>query len=136
MSSSIFILVIGAVLLILSIIDWKFKAIPSIFLTAMLFVVAMLNPTHLWFGAMGFIIAYLLYEADFFSGVADIKIMTLVAFMVSSVTWFFALIILTVVLGLLWKVLIKWRIPKAKDTAFIPVFFFIYVALYILGGFS
>jgi len=127
-------IIVGIFLLIASIIDWKVKALPSIFLTGMLFAVAFLNPANLWFGIMAFLVSYLLYEADFFSGLADIKIMTMLGFMISTTNWFFALILLSVCFGFIWKVLIKWRLPRKKDTAFIPVFFFIYVALYLLGG--
>jgi hypothetical protein len=127
-------IIIGVFLLIASVIDWRFKALPSIFLTAMLFTVAMLNPANLWFGIMTFIIAYLLYEADFFSGVADIKIMTMIGFMLSTTNYLFALILLTVIFGFIWKVMIKYRLKKAKDVAFIPVFLFIYATLYLLGG--
>lgn len=123
-------------LLFASIIDWKFKVLPSIILTGMLFAVAVLNPANLWFGIMAFMISYLLYEADFFSGVADIKIMTMIGFMLSTTNYLFGLILLTVVYGLFWKILIKWRFKKEKDVAFIPVFFFIYIALWILGGFA
>jgi hypothetical protein len=120
--------------LIASVIDWKLKALPSIMLTAMLFAVAILNPANLWFGAMAFLMAWLLYEADFFSGVADIKIMTMVGFMLSTTNYLFALILMTVCFGFIWKVMIKYRLRKEKDVAFIPVFLFIYVALYMLGG--
>ena len=127
-------IVVGVFLLIASVIDWKFKFLPSIFLTAMLFTVTVLNPANLWFGIMAFIIAYLLYEADFFSGVADIKIMTMLGFMLSTTNYMFALILLTVIFGFIWKVMIKYRLKKEKDVAFIPVFLFIYATLYLLGG--
>ena len=129
------VLVIGLLLLMVSYIDWKLKLLPSILLTAMVFTVAVLNPPNLWFGIMAFIIAYLLYEADFFSGVADIKIMTMIGFMLSTTNHLFGLILLTVIFGLIWKVLIKWRLKHEKDVAFLPVFFFIYLTLFLLGGF-
>jgi len=37
--------------------------------------------------------------------------------------------------GFFWKVLIKWRFKDEKDVAFIPVFLFIYITLFLLGGF-
>ena len=123
-------------LLIVSLIDWKIRFLPSVFLTAMLFAVAVLNPANLWFGIMGFIIAYLLYELDFFSGVADIKIMTMIAFMLSTTNYLFGFILLTVWFGLVWKILIKWRLPKEKNYAFLPVFLFCYLALWWLGAFA
>ena len=123
-------------LLIVSLIDWKLKVLPSIMLTGMLFVVAVLNPANLWFGVMGFIVAWLLYEADYFSGIADIKVMTTIAFMLSTTNYFLGFIFLTVFFGLVWKVLIKWRTKNQEDVAFLPVFFFVYVALMLLGGFA
>lgn len=126
--------IVLAFLFICSIIDYKFRALPSIMLTAMLFTVACLNPTNLWFGIMAFIIAYLLYEADFFSGIADIKVMTILGFMIHTTNGLFALILLTVIFGFIWKVMIKWRFKKAEDVAFIPVFLFCYIAMILLGS--
>lgn len=131
---SLFLFIFGAILLIFSIIDWKVRAIPSVFLTAFLFVVAVLHPANLFFGIMAFIMAYLLYEFDFFSGIADIKIMTMIGFLIYSMNFLFIFIGLVVVFGFLWKLFIKWRMKKATNTAFVPVFFFIYVTLLILGG--
>jgi hypothetical protein len=126
-------LIVGIFLLIVSVIDWKLKCVPSIFLTAMLFAVAVLNPANLWFGIMAFIVAYLLMEADFFSGVADIKVMTILGFMIHTTNGLFALMLLTVIYGFLWKVMIKWRFKKAMDVAFLPVFLFIYITMLLLG---
>jgi len=126
--------VVAGFLLICSIIDWKIKVLPSIFLTGFLFVVAFLNPSNLWFGIMAFIIAFLLYEGNYFSGVADIKILTMMGFMVSTTNNFIALILLTSIFGVIWKILIKWRFRKERDVAFIPVFLFVYITLWKLGG--
>jgi len=132
----ILLILVGVFLLVVSVIDWKFRALPSIFLTAILFVVAVLNPANLWFGIMTFIIALLLYEADFFSGIADIKVMTTIGFLLTTTNYFFGFILLTVIFGFMWKVFIKWRLPKEKNVAFLPVFLFIYYTLLILGGFT
>jgi len=121
-------------LMIISLIDWKFRVLPSVMLTAFLFVVAFLNPANLWFGAMGFIVAWMLYELDYFSGVADIKVMTMIAFMLSTTSIFLGYILLVAFFGFVWKVLIKWRMKKETEVAFIPVFMFIYITLMMLGG--
>lgn len=130
----IFLIIVGLFLVVFSIIDLKTHAIPSIFLTAGLFMVAVLNPANLWFGIMGFIMAYLLFEADFFSGIADIKIMAMLSFLVCTTNWFFLMILLTVVYGFVWKALIKWRFKKEKECAFIPVFLIIFLTLAMMGG--
>jgi len=132
---TILIYVVLGFLLLASLIDLKLKFLPSVMLTAMLFAVAVLNPENLWFGIMGFIISYLLYELDFFNGWADIKVMTTIAFMVSTTNYLFGLILLTVWFGLVWKILIKWRLRRETEVAFIPVFLFCYLALWWLGAF-
>lgn len=130
--------VVGLFLLIVSIIDWKFKQIPSIFLSGMLFVVAFIttsyNPNALILGVLGFIMSYLLYEAGFFGGVADIKVMTMVSFMLLNAGYLLAYFVLIGVFGLAWLGTLKLRLHNEKETAFLPVFFFVYVALYLLGG--
>jgi len=121
-------------LALVSFIDWKFRVLPSVMLTAMLFVVAFLNSANLWFGVMGFIVAWMLYELDYFSGVADIKVMTMIAFMLSTTSIFLGYILLVAFFGFVWKVLIKWRMKKETEVAFLPVFMFIYITLMMLGG--
>ena len=127
-------LIVGAFLCLFSLLDVKVRAIPSILLTAMLFAVAFLNPANLWFGVMGLIMAILLYEADFFSGMADIKIMTMLAFMISTMTYFMIFVILIVLFGFVWKLMIKLRNRRAKTCPFVPVFLFVYITLYMIGG--
>jgi hypothetical protein len=128
--------IVGLFLAIVSVLDLRFRVLPSVLLTTMLFVVAFLNPANLWFGIMSYIIAYLLWEFDFFSGTADIKVMTTLGFMIPTTTWMFVLMFLTVLFGLIWKIIIRFGLKKSKkeDYAFLPVFVFVYLALLILGG--
>lgn len=127
-------------LAVVSIIDLKFRKVPSIFLTGMLFVVAfisiLLNPQALTLGVLGFIISYMLFESDYFSGIADIKIFTLCSFMVVSFYWLLVFIIILLFFGIVWKSIIRIRLHKEKneDFAFLPVFFFVFLTLVILGG--
>lgn len=131
--------VVGLFLLIVSVIDLKFRKIPSIFLTGMLFVVAFvslyLNPQALSFGVIGFIMAYLFLEGGYFSGIADVKVMTMISLMLSVQYWIILFIILIAIYGLFWKILIvKFNLSNDKEFAFLPVFFFCYSTLAILGG--
>jgi hypothetical protein len=125
-------------LMIVSIIDWRIRKIPSIFLTGMLFVVAFIstlfNPLALSLGILGFIVAYLMYEGDFFGGVADIKVMTMISFMLLNYYYLLGYIVLIGIFGLTWKSMVKIRDRTQKQTAFIPVFFFVFGALILLGG--
>lgn len=129
-----------AFILVVSVIDWQIKRIPSIFLTGMLFVVAFItinySPIALSLGILGFLMALLLYEADFFGGVGDIKVFTMICFLLSSYYYLLAFIVLTLFFGIVWKSIIKLRLKKDKkeDIAFIPVFFFVYLTLILLKG--
>lgn len=129
-----------AFILVVSVIDWKIKKIPSIFLTGMLFVVAFISmiysPIALQLGILGFIMAYLIYEGKYFGGVADIKVFTMICFLISSYNYFLAFIVLTLFFGIVWKSIIKLRLKKDKkeDIAFLPVFFFVFLTLILLRG--
>jgi prepilin signal peptidase PulO-like enzyme (type II secretory pathway) len=129
--------VVAVFLLITGIIDWKIRKIPSIFLTGMLFVVAFIsisiNPNALSLGVLGFIMAYLLYEADYFGGIADVKIMTMISFMLLNTYWLLASFVLIGVFGITWKAIMKIRTGE-KECAFLPVFFFVFTALFLLKG--
>jgi hypothetical protein len=135
---SALILVTGIILLIMSIIDWKFKSLPSILLTGILFVVAFIststNPMSLNLGILGLIMAYLLYEAGFMGGIADVKVMTMISFMLLNTYWLLASFVLLGVYGLAWKGIVKLRFGKEKEFAFVPVFLFVYISLFLLGG--
>ena len=131
-------IIVSFLLLIISIIDWKFRSVPSVLLTGILFVVAtvsvLTNPMALSFGILGFIMAYLLFEADFFGGVADIKVMTIISFMLVDIYSLFGFMLLVGIFGITWKGIIRLRMKEQKEFAFLPVFFFIYITLWILGG--
>jgi prepilin signal peptidase PulO-like enzyme (type II secretory pathway) len=128
---------------VVAIIDYFFKKIPSILLTAMIFLVVMVNMSevtfgmiHISFGIIAFIFAYLLYEADFFGGIGDLKVITIIGMMISSIPMMFVFIILTMTFGLFWKILwkIRFKGQEIKEIPFIPSLFIVYLIIYIFGG--
>lgn len=133
------VLVVWMLIAIFGVIDLKFKAIPSIFLTGILFVIAFLNPANIWFGMMGLLMAFLLYEGEFFGGIADIKIMAMISLMVNTTNKLILLIGLVLVAGFVWKYSL-YRIWKAEgkpldvEIPFVPVFLFVYTLLIIFGA--
>ena len=130
--------VVGAFLLIIGIIDWKVRKIPSIFLTGFLFAVAIitksLSPNALTIGLLGLTMALLMYEGGFIGGIADIKVIGLISFMIVNPYWLLASFLLIGVYGLAWKSIIKIRLNKETECAFLPVFFFVFVTLVMVGG--
>lgn len=136
----ILIVIIG----IIAVIDWKFKQIPSIFLTGILFVVMMIQlftPStwayfHLAGGLTFLVFAWMLYEADFIGGIADIKIITVIGLMISNYPFLFIGVLLILLYGFVYKVIFRYVLKKDKneDVAFIPCLFSVYLVLYFTGG--
>lgn len=136
-------MVVGILILIVSIIDFFIKKVPSALLTGMLFLVAIVNMTevtfgmiHLSFGIIAFIFAWMVYEAKFIGGVADLKIIALLGMMVNSIPTFFIMIGLVMLLGFLYKLFCRFILKKEdkEEVAFLPVLFVVYLILYIGGG--
>lgn len=123
------ILILGGLLLVFSIIDLKVRELPSILLTGTLLVFTAVNINNIPFGILSFILAYLLYEADFIGGVADIKIIATIGFLISNLYIFGIYVILLVVYGTIYKALIKWRFKKTKEVPFIPCLLCVFITL-------
>ena len=126
-------IVLGILLFIFAIIDFKVKEIPSILLTGTLFVICALNLGNIPFGVLSFIFAYLLYEADFIGGVADIKIIVTIGLLINSIYVLAFYIIIVLIYGIGWKIIYKWMFNKEKECPFIPCLFFVYVVLTVIN---
>lgn len=130
-------------LLVIAIIDWKFKSVPSIFLTGLLFVVAMVNFVdfnwgvfHLSMGAMAFIFAWLLYEGQFISGIADVKVLSIIGLMINSIPMFFVFVLVTLLMGMSYKLIFRFILKKDQfeEIPFIPALVCVYIVLFLIGG--
>lgn len=121
-------------LVIFSILDWKVRKIPAIFLTGALFIVAVINFVNLQYGIFALLLAIILYEGDFFSGLADIKVMAMMGFLVNNFNSLVIMFLLIGVYGLIYKVVLKIYHRKEKEIAFIPVFLLTYINMLIVGG--
>jgi hypothetical protein len=128
---------------IITVIDWKFKAIPSAFLTGLIFMTAMihfyqfeLGLISLAFGSLAFIYGWLLYEADFIGGLADVKVLTVIGLMIHSVPMFFVFVLATLLFGMTYKLTFRYLLKKNKyeEVPFIPPLYACYIALWIIGG--
>lgn len=131
---NLFNLFILIVLGLLSLIDIKYKEIPSIFLTGLLFIALFFRFESLQFGLLAFVLAYLLYEGSFISGIADIKLIALVGLMINSFFYFGIFIILLMVLGISIKFYARFKFKRDLEFAFIPIIFLCYFILLIIGG--
>lgn len=128
------------ILLIISIIDLKIKAIPSFFLTGFILVALLVtsNPLSLFLGICAFVYALALYELNFISGIADIKIISLVGILLSSYFSFILFMILLVYYGLFYKMFFRFVLKKdeKEEIPFILCICFVYASLLLVGGIS
>ena len=121
-------------LIILSYLDLKKKEFPAVLTSGALFVVALAKFQNIEFGLMAFILAWFLMEFDFFQGVADLKIITIMGFFTSSLGLFMIFSMLVVIFGTTYKILMV-KVVKMKETdeiAFVPVLLIIFIALSIV----
>jgi len=126
-------------LVIMSYLDIKYKSIPSVFLTGLIFVVLLMRPQNLLFGVIllvfGLMIKDLVYgmaRMDF--GNADIKILIVIGLLfVSSHVMFLFLIVFAI---LQFAYITLWRNFVAKDdyVPFVPCLLGVFVTLLLMGG--
>jgi len=138
-----FVLVILVMLIIASIIDYKSKSVPSFWLTTMILIpliycVITSSTTNILYALLSFATAYLLYDFDFFKGVADIKAMTVLGFFIENYMTFFVMVIILMSIGVLWKVFWSWKFRHynydiPEEFPFIPVFLVTFIVV-IIGG--
>lgn len=121
--------------LVISVIDLRKRAVPSILMTAGIFVALLLNPNSLVFGVSAFILAWAVRDLDDSFGVADLKAFAIMGLLVVSVQGLLFLFISFAILQFGYTILVR-RILKVKgEFPFLPVFFMMYVVMWISGGF-
>lgn len=126
-------IVLGA-LVLFSVLDLKYRVLPSILTTSLLFVVAVLNIPNLHFGILSAIFGWLLMEGigeggDFFSGMADFKVLVTIGLLITTVQGFLLYVVMIMIAGVVYKLVMVYILNKKDETAFIPVFVIVYVIL-------
>jgi prepilin signal peptidase PulO-like enzyme (type II secretory pathway) len=132
------IVAVGVFLLLVALIDWKRKKVPSVLTTSVILLLAIFNvalmPYALNFGILAFAFAWLLYEFNYISGVADLKCIAIIGLTISNFRQFFAMIVLVAIFGFIYQMalMIIKKKKHGEEIPFTPVFFLVYVALEIL----
>lgn len=112
--------------------DLKTKKVPSIFTTAIILMLCIINIQNIPFGIIAFVFAWFLYEFDFIKGLADVKVITIIGLMCSSLVGIFALIIFVAVYGAIYQIAFR-VILKKEEHAFTLPLFLIYLTMLILS---
>lgn len=119
-------------LLVISIVDFRHKSIPSIFLTGFIIVLAFVNFPNLQYGVLALLLGLFLYEAYFFSGIADLKVITMLGLMSESLLQVLFIFCLVLLVGNIYKLYFFQSVKKKKTVPFVPVFFVAYVLFLII----
>lgn len=133
MNSTAFLVIISLFLFAFSIIDIKFKQIPSGMLTGLLIVTLFNRTDYLVFGVLALLYALFLYEFGFISGVADIKLIALFGLLVDGLLSIMVLMLIVACVGLLYKVFFKTILKKKHEIAFIPSLSISFLIMWVLG---
>lgn len=128
-------LIILGILIIFSIIDLKHKQIPAIFTTGFILILLIyFGREGIFSGALAFVFSYLLLEADYFRGIADLKLLTAFGIIIPLGWGLLTYFVLFMFMGLIYKLLIIKLFKKTseQETSFVPVVLCTYVVYLIM----
>lgn len=119
-----------ALFLIMVFFDLWRKEIPSILGTSTVLVLAIVNIQNLSFGVLSFVFAWFLYEAGTFQGLADIKMITSIGFLIPSVYGFIALMIVLTLFTAIYNVIMRLGLKIESEYAgTVPIFLSLLILL-------
>jgi len=138
---SALIMITLGVLIFASYLDIKYKAVPSVILTSMIFAVLLLRPENVYFGLVAFVFAILIKDlisdvAGLDFGNADIKIFIVMGLLIGNLTNLFLLIIIFLIFQFVYTLVWRWRVSNEDELPFIPCLTAVYIAMTLLGGFA
>ena len=138
---SALILILLGVLVLASYLDIKYKAVPSVLLTSMIFVVLLLRPENVYFGLVAFVFAILIRDlindvAGLDFGNADIKIFIVMGLLVGNLGSLFALIIVFSIFQLVYTLMWRNLVSNEEEMPFIPCLTAVFIAMALSGGFA
>jgi len=133
------IFIVLGVLILASYLDLKYKAVPSVLLSGLIFVCLLMRPYNLLFGvillAFGIMIKDLIDDVaglDF--GNADLKILVVIGLLFASSHVMFMFVIVFAIIQLVYTTLWRTFISKDDHIPFVPVLLAVYVTLLLTGG--
>jgi len=110
----------------ISILDYKYKAIPSTVLTAMIFILLFIKFDNLqWaliLGALGLMLWELAYENESSFGMADVKVMVMLGFFISNLALMSVFLIIFSFGQLIYLIVMRQFFKSSQEVPFIPFF--------------
>lgn len=122
--------------------DWRSHEVPSFSTTTLILALLLIQPENLIWGISAFTFGWLLYEFDFlggkfFGGIADVKVVTIIGMMVSTLPQFATLMIATTGFSVILSIFLYYKNDKKipEEIPFIPVLLLVYLATLMMGWF-
>jgi len=119
------VLVILGLLMLASYLDLKYKAVPSVLLTAGIFVALMVNPENLLAGVICFVFALMIKDlisdmSGLNFGIADVKIFVIFGLLLHTpiFTNLMILIVIFLIFQFVYTVVWRWRVSKRRDAIY------------------
>lgn len=133
-------IIIFFAILAFALFDLKERAVPSFLTTATILALLMIQPQNLIWGITAFTFGWMLYEFDFlggrfFGGIADVKVVTIIGMMISSLPQFATMMIATTGFSVILSIILYYKNNKEipKEIPFIPVLLIVYLVTMISG---
>ena len=132
------VLVILGMLILASIFDLKYKAVPSVILTAGIFTALLINPHNLLFGVICLVFAMMIRDliddvVGLGFGIADIKIFVIFGLLLVNFKALILTILIFLIFQFVYTVVWRWRVSNEAEMPFIPCLLAVYIALMLLG---
>jgi len=133
--------VVLCVLILASVLDIKFKQVPSVILTGLIFGILMLRPDNLLFGVISFVFAIMIKDlisdvAGLDFGVADIKIFTAFGLLLTSFQSLIIMILVFLTFQFFYTTFWRLKVNNDDEMPFIPCLLAVYVVMILIGGFA
>lgn len=121
-------------LIVMSWIDIKKREFPAPLTSGILFVVAITNYHNVTIGILALILAIFLLEMETFSGMADVKLVTAMGFVLPNIGYFMMFVVLLLIFSTVYQILMVKFLGKKRgdEFAYIPVLLLVYITLLIL----
>lgn len=125
--------IVFVILIILSILDYKHKQVPSVLTTGLILITLLLSNSfqNIYFAMVMLVMGIALYEFDYFKGIADIKCFVVIGLTMASIIHLIAFIVALVGLSILLQAFLKISKKEVKEMPYIPLItasYFIYLA--------
>lgn len=123
------------ILIVAMILDIKLKSVPSVLLSGLLLIVAVVNIDYFVFGGLALVYAWFLMDLGFIEGMADVKVLGITGFFIPNIYLFLVFLLVVVTAGFIyeWSLVYIMKIPKKTKVPFLPVLVLTFIVINYLG---